>query len=185
MKPDTFWRSVVLALVISVVVAMVNGVLAQLVDRGTALRLSIVLASMFHVGALLASSPIRSGRVLAVLAWLALTGLLWMFDPPLGSWLLMITAFSWLLRSLQRYESLLSAGLDGLISAFSMVAAISAALHSHSLFLSLWCYFLVQSLHVCVPQRSADREPASGSDRDFDASLRSAETALRQLTTRG
>jgi hypothetical protein len=136
--------------------------------------------------ALLAHGPRHSGHVVAALAWLTLAGLLLIFNPPLTLWLLLPTGFIWLLRSLRRYDSLIPAGGDALLSGFALAAAIATAQHTHSLFLSLWSYFLVQALAAFIPVRNVATPAASGRtrDTDFDSSYRNAETALRRLSLR-
>lgn len=186
MKPLSFWRGVLLAIVISVVGAVLHTVLAKLLGNTSSLRVVILMAGLSYVLALLANGPRQSGRVMAALAWLALAGLLLVFNPPLTLWLLLQTGFIWLLRSLQRYDSVIPTGADALLSTFALAAAIATAQHTQSLFLALWSYFLVQALAAFVPIRIAAVPSASGGTRetDFESSYRNAETALRRLSLR-
>jgi hypothetical protein len=185
MKTPSFWREVLLALVISVGGAVVHNVLAGFIGRALSLRVVVLLVAMVYVLSLLRQSPLASGRVVAALAWLALSLLLVAFNPALTVWLLMQTAFIWLLRGLQGYDSLISAGMDALLSAFALAAAVTTATHTQSLFLTLWCFFLVQALAVFVPRRAPERRQAAAvPENDFDASFRNAEAALRRLSVR-
>lgn len=185
MKALTFWRGVLLAIVISVVGAVLHMVLAKVFGSATTLRLVILVAALGYVLALLAHGPRQDGRVVAALAWLGLAGLLLVFNPPLILWLLLQTGFIWLLRSLQRYASLIPAGSDALLSGFALAAAIATAQHTHSLFLALWSYLLVQALAAFIPARNTAAPAASaGADTDFESSYRNAETALRNLSLR-
>ena len=186
MKPLSFWRGVLLAIVISVVGAVLHTVLAKLLGNTSSLRVVILMAGLSYVLALLANGPRQSGRVVAALAWLALAGLLLVFNPPLTLWLLLQTGFIWLLRSLQRYDSLIPASADALFSGFALAAAIATAQHTHSLFLALWSYFLVQALAAFIPTRPAAAPEAAAAvgETDFETSYRNAETALRRLSLR-
>ena len=185
MKTTSFWREVLLAVVISVVGAVVHNVLVGFIGRALSLRLVVLLVALVYVLSLLRQSPLTSGRVVGALGWVALSGLLIVFNPALSVWLLLETAFIWLLRGLQSYDSPISAGIDALLSAFALAAAVTTALHTQSLFLSLWCFFLVQSLTAFVPRRAPERSLAAGlPETDFDASFRNAEAALRRLSVR-
>lgn len=185
MKPLSFWRGVLLAIVISVVGAVLHTVLAKVISNASSLRIVILVAALGYLLALLAHGPRQSGRVVAALAWLALAGLLLVFNPPLTLWLLLQTGFFWLLRSLQRYDSLIPAGVDALLSGFALAAAIATAQHTHSLFLALWSYFLVQALAAFIPVRSVAPAASGGTrETDFESSYRNAETALRRLSLR-
>jgi hypothetical protein len=82
---------------------------------------------------------------------------------------------------------MLDAGLSGL----ALAAAVWAAISTGSLFLALWCFFLVQALFVAIPNRmSAPRnhgrraqKSASAVDDDFERAYRNAEAAVRRLAT--
>lgn len=185
MKALSFWRGVLLAIVISVVGAVLHTVLAKVFGSASTLRLVVLIAGLGYVLTLLAHGARQSGRVVAALAWLGLAGLLLVFNPPLTLWLLLQTGFIWLLRSLQRYDSLIPAGIDALLSGFALAAAFATAQHTHSLFLSLWSYFLVQALAAFIPVRNHAAPAASTcAQADFDSSYRNAETALRSLSLR-
>lgn len=184
MKTLSFWPAVALALAISVLGWVLHSVIGGFVGIGVSLRVVVLVAAMLQVLALLAAHP-RSGRVVAAAGWLALSGLLVLVDPALPVWLVAQTGFVWLLRSLQRYDSLLPAAADALLSGFALSAAIATAMHTRSLFLSLWCYFLVQALAAFLPRRlPASVPPSAACVNDFEASFRTAEAALRRLSLR-
>jgi len=181
MKSLSFWRAVLLAILISVVSAVCHSLLSKLIGTSTSLRLCVLGAALIYVWAMLAHGPKRSGRVLAALAWLGLALALLAFNPPLLVWLLLQTGFIWLLRALQSYDSLIPAGADALLSVFALAAGIATAQHTHSLFLALWSFFLVQALIAFVPVRTSS-VAVNAANNDFEASLRNAEAALRRLS---
>ena len=185
MRTLTFWPGVALALAISAAGWMLHAVCASLIGSALSLRLVVLIAAMLQVLALLATHPGRSGRIVAGAAWTLLSLLLVALAPPLTVWLVAQTGFIWLLRSLQRYDSLLPAGADALLSGFALAAAIATAMHTRSLFLSLWCYFLVQALAAFLPRRLGANPIAPAIDPDdFEAAFRTAEAALRRLSLR-
>jgi len=57
---------------------------------------------------------------------------------------------------------------------------------THSLFLSLWCFFLIQALFVLIPSSLMPvRNKATSSTRetDFERAHRAAQIAVRRLTS--
>ncbi len=185
MKSLSFWPAVALALAISAAGWVLHAVCASMVGSALSLRMVVLAAAMLQVLALLATHPARSGRIVAAAAWLLLSGLLVLVDPNLTIWLVAQTGFIWLLRSLQRYDSLVPAAADALLCGFALAAAVATAMHTRSLFLSLWCYFLVQALAAFLPRRLGAKPTAAAVDpNDFEAAFRTAEAALRRLSLR-
>lgn len=184
MKPLSFWRGVGTAALLSVVGSVLASALGGLLGGALALRLGLLCAAGIYVLVLLAHGPVRNGRVLAGLTWLALSTLLVVFNPPLLLWLLLLTTAFWLLRSLRNYSSLIPAAADGLLSAFALAAAVVTANHTHSLLLSLWSYFVLQALTAFLPRSAAPSPAAANTECDFDTSYRNAEAALRRLSLR-
>ena len=185
MNAPSFWRQLLLALALSVLGVVLHGTLSMILGGSVSIRLTLLAVTMAYVLFLLHSSPARSGRWLAALACLGLAGLLMLLNPALWLWLLLLTGFIWLLRSLQSYNSLIPAAIDALICVLALAAAIATARHSGSLFLSLWSYFLIQALLVLLPMtRPLKPHPAASAEVDFDISYRNAEAALRRLSLR-
>lgn len=180
---NRFGPSLLLALALAIVGAVSHLALAPWLGGADSLRFALLLVGTLYWFALLASAPRRSGRMLALAAWCVLCAALAVLWPPLWLWLFGATGSFWLLRSLQRYQSLLPAAADAALSAFALAFAVVAAEHTHSIFLALWCYFLGQALVALVPRGTGSLR-ATVEACDFDASYRSAEAALRRLSVR-
>jgi hypothetical protein len=185
MTAAAFGRQLLLALAISAAGAVVHSALASIFGSAIAIRLTLLTVALIYLLSLLRNAPRRSGRLLSALVWLGLAGLLLLFNPPLMVWALSQIGLIWLLRSLQRYQSLVAAGADALLCGLAIAAAMTTALHTGSLFLCLWSFFLIQALLVFVrlPQGSPRNSGDSG-EHDFESSLRTAEAALRRLSLR-
>jgi hypothetical protein len=92
----------------------------------------------------------------------------------------------WLIRSLYFYSSVLSALADLALNALSVIAAVWAVRQTGSVFLSFWCFFLVQALFVAIPaamQRNKHGPAEAESEDRFQQAYRVAESALRNLTS--
>jgi len=92
----------------------------------------------------------------------------------------------WLVRSLYFYSSLVSALADLALNGSSLLIAFAVASHTDSLFLTLWCFFLMQALFVLIPKSIANPKASSSStpnnEDDFQHSFQAAQAAIQQLS---
>jgi hypothetical protein len=129
----------------------------------------------------------RVGRPTTLLCWGGAAVLVACFSPSLAVTALAHTGLIWLVRALYHHSSPLTALADLGLAALGYAAALWAALETHSLFASLWCFFLVQALFPALPASIAGGRPQAqraAEDDRFPRALRSAELAVRKLTTR-
>jgi hypothetical protein len=176
-----FWRQAGLGLLASVAGMVVFHIVAPLLGSGAALRATVAALAAAGAIAMLLDRGHRAGRCVAFAAWLAVLAALFVFDPNLWLWAALPVFALWLMRSLFRYQRLWQAGADALIALFALATAWLTLRHSHSVFLALWCFFLVQALTSLVPQARPATPPPAG-DR-YDQAQRNAEAALRRLAT--
>lgn len=181
MNGHGFWRHVGIGLLASVAGTVAFHMVAQLLGSGVAVRATIALLAAAAALAMLFDRGHRVGRLVAFGAWLAVLAALLVFDPSLWLWAALPVFALWLMRSLFRYQSLLQAGTDAVVAVFALATGWLVLRHTHSVFLALWCFFLVQALTSLIPQaRPATPSPAG--DR-YDQAQRNAEAALRRLAT--
>lgn len=182
MKRPDFWRSAGLALLLSSIGALAFKFFAPLVGAGPGLKILVLALGLAYLLTLLARHHVRVGRLAATAVWAVSAVLLWTLDPVLWVWLLVQTTLVWLLRCLYAHDSLAAALLDAGLNGLALAAALATAMHTGSLFLCLWSFFLVQALYVLIPaRRSATNGPAT--DTAFDQAERAARAALRRLAT--
>lgn len=186
MKPQSFLQGAGIALALSLVGSILYAVLTPLQSGGTVLRMLIALLGLSYVIYILACSVKKTGRVTALLVWIAVATASWFAAPPLVIYLLIHAALIWLLRSLYRYTSPFSALLDSGLSGLSVAAAIWALAWSGSLLLAIWCFFLVQALSVSIPpsirHRQGSRQIKPDDDERFQRAYRAADSALRRIS---
>ena len=179
-----FLEGVVVALAASLVGSLLYAVLVPPLPSGPVLRLLIAGIALGYVIYLLRRSPERVGRITVLAAWVLAAAVIWLMGTPLVLYLALHLGLVWLIRSLYFYSSVLCALADLGLSGLSLATALWAAGHTHSLFLGIWCLFLVQALFTAIPvnlqRRSGDATPTPEQDR-FDHAHRAAETALRKL----
>lgn len=186
MNRPSFLEGVLVALVASLLGSLLYAVLVPTLPGGLVLRLLITAIALGYVIYLLRRSPERVGRITVLAAWSLAAGAIWLTGTPLALYLALHLGLVWLIRSLYFYSSMLSALADLGLSGLSLAATIWAASHSQSLFLGIWCLFLVQALFAVIPasmQRNGGATPAHQGHDHFEDAYQAAETALRRLSS--
>jgi len=185
MKTPGFFEGVLLAVVASVSADVLFVALCWLLPVEQALGLLIVGLSFAYCAYLLIRSHERVGRMTALAVWIALSGAVWFWSPPLPLFLLIHLGMVWLVRSLYFQTGLIAALADLALSGFGLAAALWAVTVSGSLLLAVWCFFLVQALFVAIPNgKNQAKAPAECvADDRFQQAYRTAEAALRKIAS--
>ena len=183
MSRPSFLEGAGVALATSAVAAVVFTALTGIVPIGTVARVVVAGVGLAYLVYLLARSPGRAGRVSALGLWALATGACVVLEAPLTAVVLVQAGVVWLVRSLYFQASVLGALADGALVALGLAAALWAAIASASVFLTVWCALLVQALFVAVPRAARRGAPRSGAGERFEQAARSAESAVRRLST--
>jgi hypothetical protein len=187
MKRPSFFYGVAVALAIAIAAGAAFSALAPFLGAGTALRLIVAALGLAYLVCLFRWSTGSTGRVTTIAVWSIVSAVTWLIAPPMPVYVLIHVGMLWLVRSLFFYSSSLPALLDLGLSALSISAATWAMTRSGSLFLAIWCFFLVQALFVAIPHRLGMPAPEDAGEIDDDAFERArcrADAALRQLFLR-
>ncbi|MEJ2456372.1 MAG: hypothetical protein P8103_19795 [Candidatus Thiodiazotropha sp.] len=188
MKRPGFFEGVGVALAASVAGGVLFTVLAGLFAGGFVLRGLVALLGLLYVIYLLSRSTERVGRITALSAWLAAALGIWLLGLSLPLYLLAHLGLIWLVRSLYFHSGPITAFADLGLVLFGLAAALWAWLHTGSLGLGIWCFFLVQALFVLIPanlRRGPSRSMASATETDpFQQAYRTAEAAVARLSGR-
>ncbi|MEW8506990.1 MAG: hypothetical protein AB2598_09810 [Candidatus Thiodiazotropha sp.] len=189
MRRPSFMEGVAVALVASLGVGVLFTVLGAVFAPGFVLRMLIALTGLLYVLYLLRRSGEKVGRISSIALWLLSALLILLTGLSLPLYLLAHLGLVWLIRSLYFYSSLISALADFALVVVGMAAAVWAMLQSGSLFLSVWCFFLVQALFVVIPDSwKRSGKPGmtrEGADDPFQQAYRTAQAALAKLSTFG
>jgi hypothetical protein len=187
MKQPTFIEGVAVAFATSLAGSVLYSALGWMFPGSTVLRLLIAAIGLGYIGYLLSRSRERIGRVTVLAAWAVMAGAAWLIGPPLTLYVLLHLGAIWLTRSLYFYSSVLSALADLGLNGLSLAAAIWAITHSGSVFLGIWCFFLIQALFVAIPSSMRRKHGARGPgvDREdrFQHAHRVAQAAVRKLSS--
>lgn len=187
MKTVTFWQGVVVALFFSIIGSIGFFALSALFSEDFAVRLLISGLAIAYSLYLLSRSPVRVGRITVLSALLLLLILLWLFYTSLSLFLIFHVLAIWLIRSLYRYAGIFSSLADLGLSALSIASAFWALHHTGSVFLTFWCFFLVQALFVYIPaglkSKTSENTVIPDSQSNFKHAYQAAETAVRKLSS--
>jgi len=186
MKSPTFFEGVAFALAVSVVGSLLISIFSTAFPLSTVLRLLIAGIGFAYVVYLLSRSSERTGRVTAIAVWSVAAISIWVFSPSFVIYVVLHLMLIWLVRSLYFYSSVLSALTDMGLSGLSLITAVWAVSWTSSLFLGLWCFFLIQALFVFIPSSWKGRPfttmNATTGENPFDLAHRAAEAAVRKLS---
>jgi hypothetical protein len=187
MKKITFWNGVVFALLGSLIGSIGFFALTFLFSEDCAIRLLTSGLALAYILYLLLNSQERTGRITVLGAGIILWIMLWIIYPPLTEFIVLHVLAIWLIRSLYWYASLISSLADLGLNALSIASAFWALHHTGSLFLTFWCFFLVQALFVGIPTGIKNANLANAvipdSESDFNRAYQTAEAAVRKLST--
>jgi len=184
MKRPTFLEGALVALLAALAGTLAFSAFVLVLPGAVSLRLLIEGLALGYLLYLLGRSRERIGRVTTLASWLAVAVLLWVFSPPLSLYLLVHLAMIWLVRSLYFHQGPLGAVADLGLTGLGLIAAIGAYLHTGSLFLSLWCLFLVQALFVFLPARMGGGHKQGSDEEDsFRRAHQAAEAAVQRLSS--
>ena len=184
MKSPTFLEGVFVALSAALAGTLAYSAFGLVLPGAVSLRLLIAVLGLGYLLYLLGRSRERIGRVSILASWLGVAGLLWVLSPPLSLYLLVHLAMIWVARSLYFHQGPLGAVADLGLTCLGLIAALGAYLHTGSLFLSLWCLFLVQALFVFLPARmGGGRKQGSDEEDGFRRAHQAAEVAVQRLSS--
>jgi hypothetical protein len=184
MKRATFLEGVAVAIAASLAAGACYAALTLAFSNAAALRFVVAGLALAYVIYLLGRNEERVGRITVVALWCVCASALWLLAPPFVTYLCAHLSVVWLVRSLYFHSSLLAALADLGLVALGLAAALWSVTRSHSVALSVWCFFLVQALYVAMPARleakNATRAATLPEDR-FQHAHAAAEAALRRF----
>ncbi len=185
MKRPTFINGVIVALAFALAGAAVFSSLTLLLGAGIVLKILVSGLGGGYTLYLLSRSNERTGRLIIPALWLIGTTTAWLLLPEITLFAITHITMLWLTRSLYFHSSVLPAVIDFGLCGFSLLAAVATALYTHSVFLTIWSFFLLQALFVAIPNviQARQTEPNDQSDRRFKRALHIAEAAVRRLHT--
>lgn len=187
MKRPSFFEGVAVGLIASIAGSALFFTLNVFLPFTSLVELIITGISFAYLIYLLARSPEKIGRLVVLSIWSVIATISWIMSLPIVVFVLVHVAMVWLVRSLYFYSSILAAMTDLGLTGLSIAVGIWAGWHTESVLLSIWCFFLTQALFVFIPsskaKQAATQTSSSNSEDAFASAQRSAEAALRKLSS--
>ncbi len=191
MKRPNFFEGVVVGIIASIAASALFTTLIWFFSSANVLAFIVTVISFAYILYLISRSPEKTGRIVVLTAWSIIATLLLLLPLPLTLLIFVHAILLWLIRSLYFYSSLLSSLIDLGLTGLSLAVALWAGIHTNSLFLSTWCFFLMQALFVVIPTRMTKQTTTQTINQTitperedaFESAHRSAEVALRKLST--
>ena len=147
-----------------------------------ALRAIVCLLGGAYTLYLLARSDERSGRIVTVAAWVVGASFSCALANSLGLFLIGHATMLWLVRALYHQRSTVGALADLGLTALALAAAVAAMRNTGSMFLAIWCFFLVEALFPVLPN-GAVQARGTADPSPFERAERSAKAALQRLAS--
>lgn len=187
MKKPGLLEGTGVAIIASLASGVLGALLPLLVSQATSARIVLASLALAYLIFLIKRSSERSGRILVMAAWLAVTLSAWMLDISLLWFVLSQAATIWIIRSLYFHSSVLPALFDLGLVAFGLTASAWAMMQTGSIVMATWCFFLSQSLFGLIPSFARSNDSpldlnAEHNDR-FQSAHRVALDAVRKLST--
>ena len=185
MNKPSFLEGALLALGLSLFMAAIFTVMSAFFPTRWILQAVIAAASLGYILYLLYRSRERTGRVAVVTLWLLYAVGVWLLAPSTLILLFSHVGVIWLIRCLYYHSSILIALLDLGLVVLGMLVSLWTLLHTHSLLLAAWVFFLMQALFSALPEqiRSANTKLSENHADGFERAYASAEAAVRQLSS--
>ena len=183
MNKPSFLEGALLALGLSLLMAAMFTVMSAFFPTRWLLQAVIAGASLGYILYLLYRSKERTGRVAVVTLWLLYAVGVWLLAPSTLILLFSHVGAIWLIRCLYYHSSILIALLDLGLVVLGMLVSLWTLLHTHSLLLAAWVFFLMQALFSALPEqiRAVNTKLTNNQDDGFERAYASAEAAVRQL----
>lgn len=184
MNRPGFIEGVIVAIIFSLIVAAVFTVMSAFFPTRWLLQAVITGSSFMYVLYLLYRSKEKRGRVAVTILWLVYALSVWVFAPSTLIILFAHVGAIWLVRTLFYHNSLLVASFDFGLITISVFVSIWTLMHTHSLLLTTWVFFLLQAVFSILPEQIQlqSKTVVSEKDDEFERAYAVAEAAVRQLS---
>lgn len=181
--PPILLSGLALSILASVLIAVLSGPL----NLNEAFSLSIAVTTAFYIGALLKFSHLKTGRLVALTAYIC-SAVLLIISGLSAEWFVVFSlSVIWLCSVVYYRFGLFTAVYHALLLGAGLFTASWVIFITGSWFLCFWCFFLVQSLLFFAPQpakpilRRIHLPAAEDSNAVFENAFNCADKAVQQL----
>lgn len=187
MKSTALLQQLGIALLLTGLAAINETLLRAFFGIGLSAKLNLSLIFLLYLGLLLRQNRLPAGRVTLMAVNLGIVLMCLLVDTRLYTLLWLYPAMIWLNRSLLRYAGVTSVLADLGLCLLSIGTVLWAFSSGYGFITALWCFLLLQALHVMIPAKKAPQtqQGNASSPDNFNKALQTAESALQQLLKKG
>lgn len=185
MKIDYFPSNVFIGFALAALSAATFYILSVFFPGFIALRLVISMVTLVYIGYLMLAINIKAGKMALPVTAIGVMAFAFFGGISLPLYLALHLFVIWLVRVIYLHRPLIAC-LDFFASGASAVLAYLALSHTHSLFIAIWSFFLLQSVVLSTLfyidgnlYQRRDSEPLR--NEKFSRALRTAEGAFKRL----
>ena len=153
----------------------------SLLSGGLAFRLLTGIIFLIYTLYLLTKIQKKTGKLTIISIWLTISILNFLLTESALLYITIYIAMTWAIRSLYFYNSLLSSGIDLLLTALASFICLLTWNYTNSLLLSIWSFFLIQSMFVFIPRHYKSTTLPRSNNTAFEQACRNAELSLEKL----
>ena len=183
MKSTSLVHPIGIAFLLTGLAALNELLLSQWLSGVSNARLNLSIILLLYVGFLIRQNRLRAGAITLMAFDLGVIVICLLAETRLSTLLWLYPVIMWLNRSLLRYSGFVPVFVDLGLCLLGIGAVLWAVNNDHGVTTALWCFLLLQALHILIPCKTVryDAKPAPPADDNFDRALQSAENALQQL----
>ena len=178
--PD-FIEGAVVALGLSVLAAIGYWSLIGIFNVAVSVPAQIGTLGSIYAVYLLKRSDRSAGKITIGILFIALSVLLILLPIAFAIVASILLLGIWALRCFFYRHGVADSLLDLCLSVLAVIAAVIAATTTQSVLLTVWTFFIVQALHVLIPEIGRESEAADLPEHQFDMAYENAESALRRF----
>jgi len=185
MKRPSFTEGVLLALLVSISASFLYAIFIWVLSLTGVLQLLITVISISYVLYILVRSGEKTGRVVVLGLLFSISAVMWLIDVPLVLFSLVHLMMLWIVRSLYYYSSITSSLIDFSLIGLGLVFSTWSFYQTGIVFMSIWSFFLTQSLFVFIPEKITvlkKKQINENNSAEFDQAFKNANNAIHKLT---
>ncbi|MGR9116188.1 MAG: hypothetical protein ACU85E_10510 [Gammaproteobacteria bacterium] len=183
MKTTALLNQIGVAIALTFLAAINQTLLAPFAFDQLGAKLNLSLIVLLYLGYLNLQYRVPAGRIVLMVVNLAIVLLCLLIEIRLNTLSWLFPAMIWFNRSILRYTGVLVVLADLSLCLLGTAAIVWTLGNDHSLIAAIWCFLLLQALHVMIQaDNKCSCDPSSSVD--FNRALEYAESALQRLLRR-
>ncbi|WP_444995242.1 hypothetical protein [Aliikangiella sp. IMCC44359] len=184
MKTISLTQSIFIGLCLSIVGAVGFQTMSWVLPEGDVLQIILSTINFVYIAYLLFNSSHKTGRLSCLILYSTANIILLLAFISHEILLIFLCSSIWLARSIFFQKNLLASIIDALLILIGYSVALWTLSTTHSWFLTLWCFYLIQTLFIYIPQLTRIKKKQDNSLPDnqaFQIAYKNATNAIKRI----